>query len=324
MKWDKYTLTTRTDAVDILSACLPEAGIEGIEVEDNIPLSEEDTKGMFIDILPDLPKDDGSAKISFYLEQDKSQEVLVNVKELLADLSKNLELGSCEIIKSETEDKDWINNWKEFFKPFMLDDILIKPTWEEAKDFTNYKISIDIDPGTAFGTGSHETTRLCIRGLNKYISKFLEEGKKELKILDVGTGSGILSIAALKLGASKVVATEIDEYALPTVKSNMFINKIEKSAYKLISGDILEDEALQKEVGFGCYDILVANILAPVIIRLQAEAARYLKSGGIFISSGIIDIKEKEVVDSIKANPELEIIDIVHDGEWLSVCARRK
>jgi len=324
MKWDKYTLITRTEAVDILPACLPEAGIEGIEVEDNIPLSEEDTKGMFIDILPDLPKDDGSAKISFYLEQDKSQEVLANVKELLADLSKNLELGSCEIIKSETEDKDWINNWKEFFKPFMLDDILIKPTWEEAKDFKNYKISIDIDPGTAFGTGSHETTRLCIRGLNKYISKFLEEGKKELKILDVGTGSGILSIAALKLGASKVVATEIDEYALPTVKSNMFINKIEKSSYKLIGGDILEDEALQKEVGFNCYDILVANILAPVIIRLQAEAARYLKSGGIFISSGTIDIKEKEVVDSIKANPELEIIDIVHDGEWLSVCARRK
>ncbi len=324
MKWDKYTLITRTDAVDILSACLSEAGIEGIEVEDNIPLSEEDTKGMFIDILPDLPKDDGSAKISFYLEQDKSQEVLANVKELLADLSKNLELGSCEIIKSETEDKDWINNWKEFFKPFMLDDILIKPTWEEAKDFKNYKISIDIDPGTAFGTGSHETTRLCIRGLNKYISKFLEEGKKELKILDVGTGSGILSIAALKLGASKVVATEIDEYALPTVKSNMFINKIEKSSYKLIGGDILEDGVVQKEVGFNCYDILVANILAPVIIRLQAEAARYLKSGGIFISSGIIDTKEKEVVDSIKANTELEIIDIVHDGEWLSVCARRK
>ena len=104
----------------------------------------------------------------------------------------------------------------------------------------------------------------------------------------------------------------------------MFINKIEKSAYKLIGGDILEDEALQKEVGFNCYDILVANILAPVIIRLQEEAARYLKRGGIFISSGIIDIKEKEVVDSIKANPELEIIDIVHDGEWLSVCARRK
>ena len=324
MKWDKYTLITRTDAIDILSACLPEAGIEGIEVEDNIPLSEEDTKGMFIDILPDLPKNDGSAKISFYLEQDKSKEVLANVKELLADLSKNLELGSCEIIKSETEDKDWINNWKEFFKPFMLDDILIKPTWEEAGDFKNYKISIDIDPGTAFGTGSHETTRLCIRGLNKYISKFLDEGKKELKVLDVGTGSGILSIAALKLGASKVVATEIDEYALPTVKSNMFINEIDKSVYKLICGDILEDEALQKKVGFDCYDILVANILAPVIIRLQADAARYLKRGGIFISSGIIDTKEKEVVDSIKANPELEIIDIVHDGEWLSVCARRK
>lgn len=324
MKWDKYTLITRTDAVDILSACLPEAGIEGIEIEDNIPLSEEDTKGMFIDILPSLPKDDGTAKISFYLEQDRSEEVLENVRELLDDLSKNTDLGTCKILKSETEDKDWINNWKEFFKPFMLDDILIKPTWETAEGFKDHKISIDIDPGTAFGTGSHETTRLCIRGLNKYISGFLGEGNKEIKVLDVGTGSGILSIAALKLGASEVVATEIDEYALPTVRENMFINNIYKSDYKLICGDILEDKTVQNEVGYDRYDILAANILAPVIIRLQADAGKYLKSGGVFISSGIIDTKETEVVESIKENPDLEIIDVIHDGEWLSVCARRK
>ena len=323
MRWDKYTLSINTDSVDILVACLVDIGIEGIEIEDNIPLTEEDTKGMFIDILPDLPKDEGSAKLSFYLEPEESEVMIARVHELIGELKESMDLGSCEIVKSETEDKDWINNWKEFFKPFMIDDILIKPTWEEDIGFEDRKFCINIDPGTAFGTGSHESTRLCIRGLNKYISKLSYMDRDDIKVLDVGTGSGILSITAVKLGAAMCVATEIDEYAIPTVKENMFINHIDKSSYKLLCGDIIEDEELRYEVGFEQYDIVVANILAPVIIKLQESVAAYLKEGGIFISSGIIDSKEAEVMASIERNPNLEIIDIIHDGEWLSIHARK-
>ena len=197
MKWTKFTLKTTTEAVDLISNMLDELGIEGIEIEDNVPLSEADTKGMFIDILPELPPDDGTAKVSFYLEDlSNLEDLLRNIEEGLDDLSEFVNVGERTIAVSETEDKDWINNWKQYFKPFTVDDILIKPTWEEIPAEHADKLLIEIDPGTAFGTGKHETTQLCIRQLDKYI-------KGGEKVLDVGTGSGILGIAALKLGASE-------------------------------------------------------------------------------------------------------------------------
>ena len=320
MKWKKYTMDTRTDAVDLLSASLDEIGIEGIQIEDNVPLTEEETKGMFIDILPELPPDDGTAKGSFFLDADLGPDqiamTLSKVHDAVEELRMFTDPGPCTIEESETEDKDWINNWKQYFKPFTVDDILIKPTWEEIPEEHKDKLLIQIDPGTAFGTGLHETTQLCIRQIREYV-------KPGMEVLDVGTGSGILGIAALKLGAGHVCGTDLDENAIDAVRENLASNDIAPEKFHVIQGNIIDDAAVQQEVGFDRYDIAVANILAPVILMLQGEIAPHIRKGGIFITSGIINTKEQDVVDAITANKDFELIGVTRQGEWVSVTARR-
>jgi len=318
MKWTKLTLQTTTEAVDLISCMLDEIGIEGIEIEDYVPLSESDTKGMFIDILPELPPDDGAAKVSFYLEDlSRLEETMHRVENGLDELKQFVNVGACTISVSETEDKDWINNWKQYFKPFTVDDILIKPTWEEIPEEHADKLVIQIDPGTAFGTGMHETTQLCIRQLKNYLS----EG---CRVLDVGTGSGIMGIAALKMGAGSVFGTDLDENAVKAVAENLEANGVLIEKFPMVQGNIIDDEKVQREAGFACYDIAVANILAPVIILLQVEITHHLKSGGIFITSGIINTKEQEVREAMEANPQLEIVETTYQGEWVSITARKR
>lgn len=318
MKWNKFTLSTTTEAVDLISNLFDEIGIEGIEIEDHVPLSEADTKGMFIDILPDVGPDDGTAKVSFYLEDLSDLErILREIEEGLDDLSQFVDVGERTITTSETEDKDWINNWKEFFKPFTVDDILIKPTWESIPEEHKDKLMIQIDPGTAFGTGMHETTQLCIRQLRKYVDS-------QSKILDVGTGSGILGIAAIKLGAPEVFGTDLDENAIVAVGENLEANGISKDRFEVVQGNIIDDKEIQDKAGYGCYDIAVANILADVILMLQKEIPAHLKHGGIFITSGIINMKEEAVKEALEANEELEILETTYQGEWVSITARRK
>ncbi len=318
MKWTKFTLKTTTAAVDLVSAMLDEIGIEGIEIEDNVPLTEADTKGMFIDILPELPPDDGTARVSFYLDdRSELERILREIEEGLDDLSRFVDVGERTITTSETEDKDWINNWKQYFKPFTVDHILIKPTWEEVPPEHRDKQLIEIDPGTAFGTGKHETTQLCIRQLEKYV-------KPDSVVLDVGTGSGILGIAALVLGAQRVFGTDLDENAMAAVDENRKANHIAAERFQTIQGNIIDDEKVQDAAGYECYDIVVANILAPVIILLQGEIARHLKHGGIFITSGIICTKEQDVRNALEANAELEVLETTTQGEWVSITARRR
>lgn len=318
MKWTKFTLTTTTQAVDLISCMFDEIGIEGIEIEDNIPLTETETKGMFIDILPELPPDEGVAKVSFYLEDlSDLEQILAEIEAGLDELSDFVDVGERTIVMSETEDKDWINNWKQYFKPFTVDDILIKPTWEEIPEEHKDKLLIQIDPGTAFGTGQHETTQLCIRQLRRYLTP-------ESEILDVGTGSGILGITALKLGAKHVFGTDLDENAITAVKENLEANQIGEEQFKVVQGNIIDDKAVQDEVGYECYDIVVANILADVIIMLQKEIPVHLKKGGIFITSGIINTKEREVKEALACNEALEIVETTYQGEWVSITARRK
>ncbi len=320
MKWKKYTLETTTEAVDLISASFAELGIEGIEIEDNVPLTEGETKGMFIDILPELPPDDGTARVSFYLDPDQDPEdMLKKAEACLEELSAFMDLGACTITESETEDKDWINNWKQFFHPFTVDEILIKPTWEEVPEGMEGKVLIQIDPGTAFGTGSHETTQLCIRQIEKYL-----KGMENAQILDVGTGSGILGIAALKLGAAHVKATDLDDNAAEAVQDNLKSNGLTADQFEMVCGNLIDDPEIQAWAGEEQYDIAVANILAPVIILLQAEIATHIKHGGFFITSGIIDTKEQDVLDAFAGNPEFEVLEVNHQGEWVNVTARRR
>lgn len=326
MKWKKYTIETTTAAEDYMSSMLMDLGIEGIEIEDNIPLTKEDQADMFIDFLPELPPDEGVSYVSFYIEEDGSdqKQILTQVKAGLENLRKMVEVGSGVISSSETEDLDWINNWKKYFSSFTIEDILIKPTWEELKEEDKDKFLIEIDPGISFGTGKHETTQLCIRQLLKYIrgnSGYTPENTHP-KVLDVGCGSGILSIVALKLGASEVVGTDLDADCMISTKENMEVNHLDAGLGTFYVGNLINDEELQQKVGTEEYDIVVANILADVIIPMAPVIPARLKKGGYFITSGIIDFKENEVKVAIE-KAGLEVVEINHQGEWVNITARK-
>lgn len=315
MKWKQYTIQTTTQAEDLVSSMLADLGIEGVQIEDNIPLSAEDKEKMFIDILPELPPDEGIARVSFFLDAEEEQDtILAQVREELDNLRLFVDVGSAEITQSETEDKDWINNWKKYFKPFVLEDILIKPTWEEEPQEGNYRCVIEIDPGTSFGTGKHETTQLCIRQLYKHL-------KPGMRILDVGCGSGILSLICLKLGAGAVVGTDIDPLCMEAARDNMEINHLPVEYADFYLGNLINDGDLQEKVG-GNYDIVVANILADIVIPLTPVVANHIKKGGIYITSGIIDFKEEAVVQAV-VEAGFEILEVCHQGEWVSVTARK-
>ena len=320
MKWKKYTIETTTAAEDFMSSMLMELGIEGIEIEDNIPLTKEDQADMFIDFLPELPPDEGISHVSFYIEDDGSDQsdMLRKVKLGLEDLRDTVDVGSGVISSSETEDLDWINNWKKYFTSFTIGDILIKPTWEEVKPEDADKFMIEIDPGISFGTGKHETTQFCIKQLIKYI-----EGAKEAPtVLDVGCGSGILSIVALKLGAKEVVGTDLDADCMISTRDNMQVNHLDEKLGTFYVGNLIDDTELQKKVGTEKYDIVVANILADVIIPMAPVIPDRLKEGGYFITSGIIDFKENEVKEAIEA-AGLKVIEINHQGEWVNITAQK-
>ena len=317
MKWNKYTIETTTAAEDYMSAMLADLGIEGVEIEDNIPLSKEDQADMFIDFLPELPPDDGVSHVSFYLEDNGEDytELLKQVKIALEDLRKIVDVGSGVITSDQTEDLDWINNWKQYFKQFYVDDILIIPSWEEVKPEDEDKMIIHIDPGTAFGTGMHETTQLCIRQIRKYVTE-------NTKILDVGCGSGILGMLALKFGAKYSVGTDLDPCAIDATHENMEVNGISKDRYEVMIGNIIDDKEVQDKVGYECYDIVAANILADVLVALTPVVVNQIKKGGIYITSGIIDDKEETVVEAVK-KAGLEVLDITYQGEWVCVTARK-
>lgn len=316
MKWIKVSLKTTTEAVDFISAMFDEIGLEGIEIEDKIPLSEEDKQKMFIDILPDLEPDDGIATVSSYVDiKTDIEELRKQIEDGLEELKLFVDLGVCELTFEETDDKDWIDNWKEYFKPFYAaEHILIKPSWEELpEDRKEEDFVIEIDPGTAFGTGSHETTKLCIQSI-------LKELKQGGHVLDVGCGSGILSLVSLKLGAGRTVGTDIDENSLKITWENMERNGITEKEFTSYAGNLIDDKDLQQNVGTG-FDLVVANILAPVIIQLSGEVAKHMKKDGIFISSGILNTKKEEVQDALKENG-FEILKINEMGEWVSFTAR--
>ena len=316
MKWKQFRLKTTTQAEDIVSSMLADLGIEGVQIEDKIPLTEQDKEQMFVDILPDIPDDDGTAYLTFYLDEEEDvAPVLMNVRKELEDMRAFLDVGECTIEESETEDVDWVNNWKQYFHQFYIDDILVIPSWEKVKPEDSDKMVIHIDPGTAFGTGMHETTQLCIRALKKYVTS-------ETEILDVGCGSGILGMLALKFGAKHSLGTDLDPCAIDATHENMEVNGIRKDQYEVMIGNIIDDTAVQDAVGYEKYDIVAANILADVLVPLTPVIIHQMKPGAVYITSGIIEDKENVVVEAVKS-AGLEVLEVNHQGEWVSVVARK-
>lgn len=316
MKWNQFRLKTTTEAEDIVSSMLADLGIEGVQIEDKIPLTQSDKEQMFVDILPDMPEDDGCAYLTFYLEEEVDKhEMLLKVRQELEEMRSYLNVGDCTIEESQTEDVDWVNNWKQYFHQFYIDDILVIPSWENVEAKDSDKMVIHIDPGTAFGTGMHETTQLCIRQLKKYVTE-------DTEILDVGCGSGILGMLALKFGAKHSVGTDLDPCAIDATYENMDNNGISRDQYEVMIGNIIDDKEVQDKVGYEKYDIVAANILADVLVPLTPVIIHQLKKGGIYITSGIIEDKEEVVVEAVK-KAGLEVLEVNHQGEWVSVTARK-
>lgn len=316
MKWNQYRLKTTTQAEDIVSSILAELGVEGVQIEDKVPLTKEDKEQMFVDILPDIEEDDGTAYLTFYLDPEEDNAgMLMQIKEELEEMRDFLDIGECTIEESETEDVDWVNNWKQYFHQFYIDDILVIPSWEKVKEEDSDKLIIHIDPGTAFGTGMHETTQLCIRALKKYVTE-------ESVVLDVGCGSGILGMLALKFGAKYSVGTDLDPCAITATHENMEENGIRKEQYEVMIGNIIDDKEVQDKAGYERYDIVLANILADVLVPLTPVVLHQMKPGAVYITSGIIDDKEETVVEVVKA-AGLTVLEVNHQGEWVSVVARK-
>lgn len=328
MKWTKFMVKTITDAEDIIISTLYDIGLEGAQIEDKIPLTPLEKEQMFVDILPDGPEDDGIAYLGFFVEEKEDgtlelmgeeisvDEIVEKIKNELEDLRCFMEIGEGTVMVSETEDIDWINNWKQYFHQFYIDDLLVIPSWEEVKEEDKDKMILHIDPGTAFGTGMHETTQLCIRQLKKYITP-------ETELLDVGTGSGILAIISLMYGIKHAVGTDLDPCAVEAVRENMEVNHINPEAFDMMIGNIITDKAVQDKVGYEKYDIVVANILADVLVPLTPVIVNQMKKGGIYITSGIIDNKEQTVVEAVKA-AGLEVLEVTYQGEWVSVTAKKQ
>ena len=327
MKWKKFRIKTVTDAEDIIISTLYDIGLEGAQIEDKVPLTAAEKEQMFVDILPEGPEDDGIAYLSFFVEENEDGKLLVNGEEttqeaILESVDKELEglrafcdIGEGSISVDETEDVDWINNWKQYFHQFYIDDLLVIPSWEEVEEKDQDKMVLHIDPGTAFGTGMHETTQLCIRQLKKYVTP-------DTVMLDVGTGSGILGILALMFGAKKVVGTDLDPCAVDAVQDNLQANGIDPSRFEMMIGNLITEKEIQDRVGYGCYDIVAANILADVLVALTPVVTAQMKPGAIYILSGIIDDKENVVKEAVQA-AGLELVDVNYQGEWVGITARK-
>jgi len=316
MKWTKIKVKTTVEAEDIVISALYDIGIEGVEIEDKVPLTPLEKEQLFVDILPVIEVEDGEAYLNFYLEEEADRETtLANVRQALEEVSQYMDIGEGSVEVSETEDIDWVNNWKQHFHSFYIDDIFILPSWEEPKEESKDKLVIRMDPGAAFGTGMHETTQLCIRQLRKHV-------KLGDRVLDIGCGSGILGMLALKFGAKYTVGTDLDPCAIEATHENMQINGIDNNQYEVFIGNIIDESEVQRAVGFEKYDVVVANILAEVLVVLTPVIVKHMKEEGFFITSGILNEKVTLVTEAMK-EAGLTVMEISEQGEWSSVTGQK-
>ena len=320
MEWTKYTINTTEEAEDLVCAMLNDLGITGIEIEDKVPVLPEENGGYFGDVVPDLGYNDHTARVSFYVEVpdekddiEDEDELLQKVIRGLLEIGQTTDVGEGSIEIGTTAEEDWINNWKQYFHQFTIDDIRIVPSWEELPHQESDELILHIDPGMAFGTGKHESTQLAIRGIRKYV-------RPGMRMLDIGTGSGILGIIALKSGAEYVFGTDLDTNVLPAIAENLEKNQIDPSTFEYGIGDITADDEIREKAGDG-YDIVVANIIAEILAGITPEVPNRLKKGGYYITSGILKTHAQVVRDAMEASG-LTIVDEVPMGEWESIIAR--
>lgn len=323
MDWIKVSIFTTSQGIEPVSGRLYQLGISGIEIED-----EQDFKNFlkenkqYWDYVDDdlVRKMEGETKVKTYVSDDtEGRELLLSIKSTLSELKKlddSNEYGRLEIEIDSMTEQDWANNWRQYFHPIEIGEkIMIKPEWEDLKEPTD-RVVFNIEPGMSFGTGSHYTTQLCIEALEKYI-------KPDIKMLDLGCGSGILSIISLLLGAEKAVAVDIDPNAVDTAYQNADRNNIDRSKYKVFSGNIVTDTDIQTEISKNKYEVIAANIVADVIIALAPAAKKYMTDDGVFITSGIITDRADDVKKALEENG-FEIITVNQRKDWVSMVCRQK
>lgn len=308
MEWHEITINTRHEAVELVAAMLYDIGVKGVEIVDNF-LTQEERDQLICDYFEEhltVATEQVQVKCYFSFEEDlqvKMQEIQVGLKKL----ESVIDIGAGTIESQVTKEEDWANNWKQYYKPFRIGkNILIKPTWELVEDLSIHDIVIEIDPGMAFGSGTHETTSMCALLLQKYL-------KQGQDVMDVGCGSGILSIIAGKLGAQRIEAIDLDPAAVKVAKENVSLNELEEKI-SVHQGNLLEHTE-------DPVDLVVANIVADIVILLTDDITRVLKPGGLFIASGIIGSRQQEVADKIQASG-FEIIEVMEDKDWIAITSR--
>lgn len=317
MNWLQISIETTSCGIDKVCDALSNIGITGFEIEDKDDFNTflDENKQFWDYVDEDLYNErQGPTKVKTYIEEDdKASEKLLQIKSALNSIRCE-ELGSLDIKIKNLAQEDWENNWRQYFKPLYVgDNIIIKPHWESVEN-TEGKLLFEIDPGMTFGSGQHETTRMCVEALEKCV-------KKGDTIADLGCGSGILSVIGLLLGAEYAYAVDIDPNAPKIAYENAALNNVSRDNYKVECGNVLTDKALCKRLSEEKYDIVVANIVADVIIPLSEKVRSFMKKGGYFICSGIIDFRMEEVREALVKNG-FEITQIKHDGDWYAFVCR--
>ena len=317
MEWLELKIDTSPSGLDAVTELLEQQGVTGVMIDDEADFKEFlEHNRQYWDYVDEalLREKAGVSRVTFYLERNEAAlDVIARVRMAMSDLKKaRPECGPLLLTIDNVADADWENNWKRFYKPMEIGErLLVVPQWEEARD--DGRVKLVLNPGLTFGTGSHATTRLCLQALDKYI-------RGGEKILDLGCGSGILSIAALVLGAKEAFACDIDEKCVDVAYENAALNGVGRDRYTVRWGDVLTDKALQAEFGGG-YDMVVANIVADVIMGLSDKVRPFLKEGGLFLCSGIIDDRAEEVFTKLRADGWTVIEQ--HDSEgWYSFLCR--
>lgn len=317
MNWIQTEIFTATDGIDELCAYLLDIGIKGFVIKDSNDFQEflDNKSGNWDYIDEDLMNlSNCETSITIYIPDDtQGAEMIISLKSLLKNLKANDvqgRFGRLELEFSNVKEEDWANNWKQYFKPLKVGNkLLIKPSWEEYNNTDNRTI-LEIDPASSFGTGQHNTTKLCL----EFLENCLNVGDK---VLDLGCGSGILSIGAMLLGADSVTAVDIEDHSVKTAIENAQKNGISTDKYTAYCGNIIDDEELSNRLGTG-YDIITANIVADVLIAMKDYFYKYLKDDGILIISGIIDSRKNQVINEV-VSANFKVVDIKELDNWVSV-----